>query len=406
MSYYIPTTSNTIPPKKGDNLMTKKRIMQWVALCALGLLFVGCGATDTPVGTDAETEKKREYDPSFVTCISPADGETVSLLNTKMTKWTTNYGKGKLDSIWKIEERCEPVGVTLAWECKEEPLYYHVVIADNEAFENAEKYLVSSTSLYLGRLYMGTDYFWRVDATLEATDNPGEPGDIVKSEVRHFTTRTAPRTMAVEGVSNMRDIGGYTTADGQYRVKQGMVYRGAHLDNITEAGLDEMLNKLGVTTELDVRGGGLAQSTLGKDVKYISVSAPWYSHVFESEYKQAVLTELRAFTNPDNYPIYFHCSLGRDRTGTLAFMLGCILNVEESDLFMDYETSFFSDYGGNIDNTKPSDMLVQLNNFINDLKTKTGKRNLNEAMNAYLLSIGMTQDELDAIRANLLEEIQ
>ncbi|MBR5632533.1 MAG: tyrosine-protein phosphatase, partial [Clostridia bacterium] len=46
--------------------------------------------------------------------------------------------------------------------------------------------------------------------------------------------------------------------------------------------------------------------------------------------------------NPDNYPIYLHCSLGRDRAGTLAYLISALVGVELIDLQRDYETSFFS----------------------------------------------------------------
>ena len=40
--------------------------------------------------------------------------------------------------------------------------------------------------------------------------------------------------------------------------------------------------------------------------------------------------------------IYFHCRIGTDRTGTLAYILEGLLGVSEEDRVDDYELSFFS----------------------------------------------------------------
>ena len=43
-----------------------------------------------------------------------------------------------------------------------------------------------------------------------------------------------------------------------------------------------------------------------------------------------------SLTNPDNFPLLFHCVAGKDRTGIVsAFLLG-ILNVDESVIIEDY----------------------------------------------------------------------
>ena len=410
----------------------KKRIF---ALLTGALLLILCAAlcascresgetTDTTDTTPVETpteaptadpatvpETEPETEPAteapFLEIVSPAEGETVSLLTDEMTKWVTSYKKGRVDKLWDCTEKCEPVGLTLTWACAGDPLYYHVFIADNPELAHAESYLTAQPSLFLDWLFAGTDYWWRVDAALEDPDHPGEPGEIVSTEVKHFATLYAPRTVAVEGVSNIRDIGGKITADGEYRVKQGMIYRGAQLEQITEKGRHDMLVTMGVATEVDVRDAGFKTSSLSDIINFYSFSAPWYSHAMDAEYQAALLGELRVFTDPDNYPVYFHCSLGRDRTGTLAFFLECILGMDMNDVYMDYEVTFFSDYAGYTDATKPSAMVSQqLGGLISLLKSKTGTSDMHEAVMSYLTSIGMTEEELYAIRSIMLEEVK
>jgi protein tyrosine/serine phosphatase len=43
-----------------------------------------------------------------------------------------------------------------------------------------------------------------------------------------------------------------------------------------------------------------------------------------------------------NYPIFFHCAIGTDRTGTLAYLINGLLGVPEEDLYYDY---CFSNFG-------------------------------------------------------------
>ena len=414
----------------------KKRFLS-VLFCLLTLtlcvLLASCSGNDTETGTEtdsgsgtnasageetlpdtgtkapAETETEAETG-SFLSLTAPADGETVSLLNEDMTKWLTNYKKGKLDRIFDLTERCEPVGVTLTWSCQGEPLYYHVLLSKHADMSEPELFLCVVPSLHLDRLFAGTDYWWRVDATLEAADKPGEPGETVSTPVSHFTTLYAPRTVAIDGVSNARDIGGKITADGEYRVKQGMIYRGAQMEHITPAGEDTLLNKLGVKTEIDVRDN-FSASVLHGPIHYVSAAGPFYTNALEANYREALLKELRVFVDSDNYPVYFHCSLGRDRTGTLAFFLECILNMSMDDIYMDYEVSFFSDLAGFIPDlahldAKPSSLVTnQLGGLISSLRTTYNTSDMSEAVWACLTDFGMTEEELLAIRANMLEEI-
>ncbi|MBR2337674.1 MAG: tyrosine-protein phosphatase [Clostridia bacterium] len=45
--------------------------------------------------------------------------------------------------------------------------------------------------------------------------------------------RKPTQTIAIDGAVNARDIGGYKGLNGK-RVKRGIIYRGAHLDGITD----------------------------------------------------------------------------------------------------------------------------------------------------------------------------
>ena len=86
-----------------------------------------------------------------------------------------------------------------------------------------------------------------------------------------------------------------------------------------------------------------AVSPLGDGVKRLNFNAPWYVDETDGNgnntgldgddaFVQAFVNEIKACADPDNYPMIFHCSLGRDRTGTLAAMLLAVCGVEKSDI--------------------------------------------------------------------------
>ena len=99
-----------------------------------------------------------------------------------------------------------------------------------------------------------------------------------ESAVQSFTTTSyMPRFIDCDGVTNMRDLGGYN-ADGGV-VKQGMIFRSGRLNasyttnykvEITDEG-KKTLEQLGIKTEIDLRTtaykdnelGGLEKATVG-----------------------------------------------------------------------------------------------------------------------------------------------
>lgn len=106
---------------------------------------------------------------------------------------------------------------------------------------------------------------------------------------------------------------------------------------------------MGIKTELDLRKeseiGGITSSILGEDIKYVNIEATNYHSIFTGTHIDNFKKELELFADIKNYPIYFHCWGGADRTGTLAFFIEGLCGVNETDLAIDFELTSFSHFG-------------------------------------------------------------
>lgn len=66
------------------------------------------------------------------------------------------------------------------------------------------------------------------------------------------TILASPPFVVVEGVINIRTVGGYATSESQWLVKPMTVFRSGELSHITEAG-KEQLRALGISKVFDFR---------------------------------------------------------------------------------------------------------------------------------------------------------
>jgi protein tyrosine/serine phosphatase len=182
------------------------------------------------------------------------------------------------------------------------------------------------------------------------------------------------------------------------------------MDQITEEGKRIMLQELRIKTDLDIRGDGEYTknvSPLGDSVQFVSLAAPWYAYgggqgIDGSTYRAGLLQEIRMFTKKENYPIYVHCSIGRDRTGTICFLINGLLGVSETDLDLDYELTFMSRNRGDKD---VREFIGTSYLYIKSYLKSTYKQfsTYKERIEAFMLDIGITESEIAAIRANMLE---
>lgn len=368
------------------------------------------------------------------------NGETVDIVGDAVEEYLSAEGdKAQIDALLKNQRSDDWVKeVTLSWK-QNGSAFYTVYLSENQTFEDAtvEKVFGYTPMLDLYNLLPGTTYYWKVKGTYS--------GD--ESAVGTFTTEESKvRTIYVDGVSNARDLGGYETTTG--KVNYGLLYRGGKLNGttsgeaITEEGKSEMLDSLKIKTEIDLRStgddGGQTENAIGGGVNYIKIPLGQYANIldyetwssldkseksgnFDANNKNAIKQIFELLADQNNYPIYFHCNAGADRTGTLALLINGLLGVDEQSLIKDYELTTISRYGKRLrsslteDNKAFTETGVMQNDggnyvamglFIDSLKSAyTDGGDINEAIYNYLIEyIGLSNDTLDKIKSIMLSQ--
>ena len=306
------------------------------------------------------------------------------------------------------EEVSKPNDLEITWEFKtfdsKRVSLYTFYLSESEDMVSPVVYEYDDTVATLSNLKVGTTYYYQIEA--EAGNRK------YKSTVQSFNTlATTPRNLDIGGVTNARDMGGYTTSDGKH-VKQNMVIRSGQFNErytdsltptITGMGKEFLRDVVGIRTELDLRTVDdgetghmehLGKSLIGNDVKYVSLPLEneiSKTHINEKEQFKNIF---KVFADEKSYPIVFHCAIGTDRTGVTAYFLGALLGIDHDTLCRDY---LFSNFGL-INGTRNLDNPKIYNKYLMGLEGAT----LKEKTYNYFLDIGMTSSELDNIRNILL----
>jgi protein tyrosine/serine phosphatase len=173
------------------------------------------------------------------------------------------------------------------------------------------------------------------------------------------------RFVALEGVDNFRDYGGYPVADGR-RLKRGRLYRSAAHAKATDADL-EALAALDIAVVVDLRRreerlrepsrrpAGFSGVVIVNDDEHAEDS--WRNHIASGElteasfraylvnyYRKAPFDDrhvdlfsryFRALAEADG-PVLIHCAAGKDRTGILVALTHHVAGVHRDDMVADY----------------------------------------------------------------------
>ncbi|MFI9270280.1 tyrosine-protein phosphatase [Kitasatospora sp. NPDC052896] len=232
-----------------------------------------------------------------------------------------------------------------------------------------------------------------------------------------LTDTRPPRLLAIPGLRNARDLGG------PGRLRSGLLYRSGWLAELTEEGTRE-LAKLGVRTVLDLRDP-IELERFPDRTHDLSVTLAHFPLLPQDGVDRGdlPLTEiypliidtagpvlvaaLRRLLEPAALPALVHCAVGRDRTGILSALLLALLGVSDEEITADYLLSNeglglldgpveYEDAHGVIRLSYP--VRVEL---ITDLLARVRSQHGN--VQAYLGDHGLTDGEVSALRALLLE---
>lgn len=326
--------------------------------------------------------------------------EQIMYLNDK-TEYVSRYANGR-------EEKSKPVPVQLSWQAVEDAEEYTVIVSERPDLKDGLTFTSETNKLDVYNCKAKTAYWYQVTAVVGGVET--------KSEIMTFMTDAIlPRMINCDGVTNMRDLGGYVVGDKV--VKQGMLYRSGRLNKsnsdelvveITEDGIKTMLDVLHVKTEIDLRrpvsvsneAGSLnGMSVLGDTVEYYHCGMEWSDVVTAKDNYESIRDVFYLLSVKESYPLFFHCDIGTDRTGFIAYCVGAILGVDRESLQRDYLFSNFGNIGGS--RSLGNKNFVAYADAIDNAKGET----LAEKAEDYLVNtIGVRKSYIKKMREIMLED--
>ena len=372
----------------------------------------GCGSTSTNyekvIYLDGTEEKVKK--PTISNLIK--NGQEISILPEewmmfyKDSKDPQNIQKYYIQNV----ELTKPQNIIVGWTNENVTSNYQFLLADNKEMDNPMSYPIEQNQIILKDLFAGTHYYYQIKALYDDRT--------VISKTFDFKTTDFCRTINIDGVLNCRDLGNKKTKNGKQRVKQGLIYRTANFDSVTSNGKTQAIEQYGIKVDLDLREPGPTESPLGPSVQYVNngvgtYGSPLYvsydNGVNATEYQVAMKNNLQTLVDRNNYPLAFHCAVGRDRTGTFAITLYLLLGIKLEEIIQDYAVSFFSKASNSpdIDVDAYIESMESLIKYYEHFKGNAQSENIDmyQRVENYCLHIGLSKDDISSIRNNLLETI-
>lgn len=268
-------------------------------------------------------------------------------------------------------------------------------LGEQKDFSDARQYDMPENAQYVAvdNLKVDTTYYYKV---------------VVNEQEFFGSFHTAPATrfVYIPGLVNTRDIGGGVTLDGK-KVKQGMLIRGVELDGLVRADffipedqLEKVRLEFGFVYDMDLRYSNVYSGTyLSRlNIPHDFYGSPQYGEIFSESWQNELRVIFSGLADPEKYPMYLHCTWGRDRTGTIVFLLQGLLNMPEDAMQREYLITAY------VDNW----MLErhQMDVIVFGLQSYAGET-LQEKIYTFLTTeVGVTEKEIASIRSIFLQEAQ
>lgn len=257
-----------------------------------------------------------------------------------------------------------------------------------------------------------------------------KPGDKVtimanKSEgyLTQYQIRNLARTNKREDYSsdevfaNFRNMTIGTIAEGVlYRSSSPInneIGRASYADNLIKAANINTVVNLADSTD------NIKKYLDGKDF-----ASPYYAELYNNnqvlclnmglaysspEFKAGTIKGL-IFMSENKGPYLFHCTEGKDRTGFMGALLGALMGASKDEIVNDYMQSYANYYG--VDKEKDSDKYQLISqDVLGMLKVIEGTADLDKADLAagakqYLISGGMTDEQVETLKTNLSTKVE
>ena len=245
-----------------------------------------------------------------------------------------------------------PAPVRLSWTKSDGADEQRLEVSEKDTYADALIFALNKdTAQYdLYNMIPGKTYYWRVVSTKGGQESTVGSGAIAPTGML--------RWILAQGTWNVRDMGGWPGLGGK-PIKYGQIFRGAQLKGkgssnnlVTAEGIEAMRNA-GIRAELDLRSKDQAPSSVSAlavkdandqwDVDYLLVPESSGARMCNFTKTDVTIKELQWVIDElkAGKPVYYHCQNGADRTGTLGFLIGALLGMNESDLAKDYELTTF-----------------------------------------------------------------
>ncbi len=171
-------------------------------------------------------------------------------------------------------------------------------------------------------------------------------------------------------------------------------------NRVNDAMRDYLTLSLGIHSDIDLRTPnecyGMNGSPAGGRVKLYHYPSFAYAQMVTEPGKEAFGKVFKVFLDEKNYPILFHCIAGQDRTGAVAFILNALLGVSEEELYLDWEVTGFWNKNHAFNHKERFSQLIRV------FREVPGN-NYAEKAEAYVKSIGFTDDDIAHFRSIMLE---
>lgn len=238
-------------------------------------------------------------------------------------------------------------------------------------------------------------------STDESVTSPDEPAPETDRDLQSPPDPEAAaepaktRSVLTQYVENARDLGGVVLYESG-KVAEGMLFRGPPLAALGEAGCAAVA-ELGIRTVIDLRVE--SEVSLKPDDACVSsaaqllaaplpvpynVSAADYITVLDAS--ESIVRIFEALGDEARYPVYFHCTWGRDRTGILAAIVLLALGATPDVIMDDYLVS---------DETVGA-YPASLQAALDEVASRGG-------IEAYLAAAGVSANQLATLRSHAID---